>query len=149
MRALIQRVKQARVEIEGKTVGSITQGLLILLGVGQNDTEGDAEWLAQKCLDLRIFGDDEGKMNRSVMDVGGGLLVVSQFTLHAKTKKGTRPSFIRAARPEQAIPLYEHFMAYLENQYLAPERGVFGGDMRLESVNDGPVSIWIDTENKE
>ncbi|NQX92306.1 MAG: D-tyrosyl-tRNA(Tyr) deacylase [Flavobacteriales bacterium] len=150
MRALIQRTQSANVVIEGKTVASIDQGLLILLGIEEADTEEDSNWLAKKCVDLRIFNDDDGKMNRSVLDVEGNIIVVSQFTLHAKTKKGTRPSFIHAAKPDQAIPLYEHFKESLSTVLGKDvQSGEFGADMKVGLVNDGPVTIWIDTKNKE
>lgn len=150
MRALIQRSKNASVTIDGEIVGSIPHGLLILLGVEQEDTTEDADWLAGKITQMRIFGDAEGKMNLSVKDVGGGVLVVSQFTLHASTKKGNRPGFTRAARPEQAIPLYEHFMAAVEKELGAPvQRGVFGADMQVALINDGPVTIWMDSRARE
>lgn len=150
MRALIQRSKNASVTIDGEIVGSIPHGLLVLLGVEQEDTTEDADWLAGKITQMRIFGDAEGKMNLSVKDVGGGVLVVSQFTLHASTKKGNRPGFTRAARPEQAIPLYEHFMAAVEKELGSPvQRGVFGADMQVALINDGPVTIWMDSRARE
>ncbi len=150
MRALIQRSKNASVTIAGEIVGSIPHGLLVLLGVEHEDTVEDAEWLAGKVVQMRIFGDAEGKMNLSVRDIGGGVLVVSQFTLHASTKKGNRPGFTRAARPDAAIPLYEHFMTAMEKELGAPvPRGVFGADMQVALVNDGPVTIWMDSRAKE
>ncbi|MEO0403605.1 MAG: D-aminoacyl-tRNA deacylase [Bacteroidota bacterium] len=150
MRALIQRTQSASVNIDGKTVASIDKGLLILLGIENQDTQEDDLWLAKKCADLRIFNDEEGKMNKSVLDVEGNIIVVSQFTLHAKTKKGTRPSFIHAARPDHAIPLYEDFKkAISENLGKEVQSGEFGADMKVALVNDGPVTIWIDTKNKE
>lgn len=148
MRALIQRSKQASVTIAGEISGRITHGLVVLLGVEHGDTSEDAEWLAAKIHQMRIFEDDDGKMNRSVKEAGGSVLVVSQFTLHASTKKGNRPSFIRAARPEVAIPLYEHFMTVLEKE-LPVQRGVFGADMQVALINDGPVTIWMDSRAKE
>lgn len=150
MRALIQRSRQASVTIEGKVTASISQGLVVLLGVEPPDSTEDADWLASKIAQMRIFGDAEGKMNLCVKDVGGGVLVVSQFTLHASTKKGNRPSFLRAARPEQAIPLYEHFLAALEKELGQPvARGVFGADMQVALINDGPVTIWMDSQARE
>ena len=150
MRALIQRSQNASVSIAGEVVGSITHGLVVLLGVEHEDTTEDTEWLAGKIAQMRIFGDAEGKMNLSVKDVNGGVLVVSQFTLHASTKKGNRPSFIRAARPDHAVPMYEHFMAALEKELSAPvQRGVFGADMQVALTNDGPVTIWMDSRARE
>lgn len=150
MRAVVQRVSQAAVRIGEQVVGSCGSGLLILLGVHSEDTAEDAEWLAAKVASLRIFSDEEGKMNRTIKDVDGGALVVSQFTLHAKYKKGARPSFVHAARPETAIPLYEHFVAQLEDHLKRPvATGQFGAMMAVELVNDGPVTITMDTRNKE
>ena len=150
MRSIIQRVSQASVSINSQESGSIGLGYLILLGIEEADTKEVAEWLAKKIVNLRIFADDEGLMNRSINDVSGSALVVSQFTLHAKYKKGTRPSFIRAARPEQAIPLYQFFCETLEALTGKPtETGVFGADMNVHLINDGPVTIFIDTKNKE
>lgn len=148
MRALIQRSKQASVTIAGEITGSISHGLVVLLGVEQEDTVEDADWLAGKIAQMRIFADAEGKMNLGVKDVGGSVLVVSQFTLHASTKKGNRPGFTRAARPEQAIPLYEHFMTVLATE-VPVKRGVFGADMQVSLINDGPVTIWMDSRAKE
>lgn len=150
MRAVVQRVSQAAVRIGEQVVGSCGSGLLILLGVHSEDTAEDAEWLAAKVASLRIFSDEEGKMNRTVSDIDGGALVVSQFTLHAKYKKGARPSFVHAARPETAIPLYEHFVTQLEDHLKRPvATGRFGAMMAVELVNDGPVTITMDTRNKE
>ena len=150
MRSVIQRVSKASVTIDNEISGSIAIGYLILVGIEEADTKDDAEWLANKIVNLRIFADDEGLMNRSIIDVNGSVLVVSQFTLHAKYKKGTRPSFIKAARPEQAIPLYQFFCETLEALTGKPtETGVFGADMNVHLVNDGPVTIFIDTKNKE
>ena len=150
MRAVVQRVSQAAVRIGEQVVGSCGSGLLILLGVHSEDTAEDAEWLGAKVASLRIFSDEEGKMNRTIKDVDGGALVVSQFTLHAKYKKGARPSFVHAARPETAIPLYEHFVAQLEDHLKRPiATGQFGAMMAVELVNDGPVTITMDTRNKE
>lgn len=149
MRAVIQRVSEASVTIEHSVCGAIEHGLVILLGIEESDGQADVEWLANKIAGLRIFSDAEGKMNRSLVDVAGKALVISQFTLHASTKKGTRPSFIKAARPEHAVPLYESFIQTL-NQLtpFAAETGQFGADMKVALVNDGPVTIWIDTQNK-
>lgn len=150
MRALIQRVSTAEVHIEGKSAARIGAGLLVLLGIEETDRDEDIEWLAGKLARLRIFSDAEGKMNASVTEIGGEALVVSQFTLHASTRKGNRPSFIRAARPEVAIPLYERFLGSLERELGRPvARGVFGADMKVSLVNDGPVTIWMDTKARE
>jgi D-tyrosyl-tRNA(Tyr) deacylase len=150
MKAVIQRVRKSTVEIEGKTVGKIDRGLNVLVGVGQEDTEEDANWLAAKIAALRIFNDQDGVMNLSVNEVGGDVLAISQFTLHAKTKKGTRPSYIRAAKPDLASPLYEHFLKVLEKEVDGKvESGVFGADMKVLIDNDGPVTILIDTKNKD
>jgi len=153
MRVLIQRVSEASVTINGIEKGAIQQGLLILLGVEQEDAQEDAQedidWLTRKISQLRIFSDADGKMNLSVKDVGGSLLVVSQFTLHASTKKGNRPSYIKAARPEIAIPLYESFIESLRSENLEVATGEFGADMKINLINDGPVTIWIDSKNKE
>ena len=150
MRALIQRVTQASVAIDGRVVGEIAAGLLVLVGVETGDTAADADWLAAKITGLRILADDAGKMNRSVRETGGGVLVISQFTLHADTAKGNRPSFLRAARPEEAIPLYERFVAVLEADLGRPvPRGVFGADMQVSLVNNGPVTIPIDSRRRE
>ncbi|MEQ9263234.1 MAG: D-aminoacyl-tRNA deacylase [Owenweeksia sp.] len=150
MRALLQRVSSASVTIEGKEVSAIGRGLLLLLGVEEEDGREDIEWLARKVSSMRIFGDENGRMNVSLCDIKGELLIVSQFTLHASVKKGNRPSFIKAAKPERAIPLYEDFITECE-KYLpgVVYSGEFGADMQIGLVNDGPVSIWIDTKNKE
>lgn len=150
MRVVIQRVKFARVRIENRLHSEIGQGLLVLAGIENEDSLSDAEWLAQKISSLRIFSDEEGKMNKSVSEISGSVLLVSQFTLHASTKKGNRPSFIRAARPEQAIPLFELLKAELQRQLKQNIlTGVFGADMQIELLNDGPVTIIIDSKNKE
>lgn len=150
MRVVIQRVSEASVTIEGKINASIGQGLLILLGIENADGQEDIDWLCKKISQLRIFGDEEGKMNLSVQDVGGAMIVVSQFTLHASTKKGNRPSYITAARPEVAIPLYEKFVETLrEVSGLEVGTGEFGADMKVRLLNDGPVTIAMDTMVKE
>lgn len=150
MRAVVQRVESASVNIEGKTEGQIESGLLVFVGIEIDDTEADAEWLARKISTLRIFDDEGGVMNLSVNEVGGRILVISQFTLHAKTKKGTRPSYIHAAKPDVAIPMYEKFKLLLSASVKEGiESGVFGADMQVSLVNDGPVTILIDTKNKE
>ena len=150
MRVVLQRTTTASVTIDGQIVSEIGQGLLILVGIEGDDIVGDAEWLAAKIVQMRIFSDADDKMNLSVKDIGGDLLVVSQFTLHAATKKGNRPSFIRAARPEIAIPLYEQFLAALEAELGKPvQRGVFAADMKVALVNDGPVTILMDSKARE
>lgn len=150
MRLVLQRVSEASVTVEGSVTGRIGPGLLILCGIEHDDTAEDIAWLVPKVAQMRIFGDADGKMNLSVKDIGGGLLVVSQFTLHASTKKGNRPSFIRAARPEQAIPLYEQFMTALEAETgTKVERGIFGADMKVALLNDGPLTIVIDSKARE
>jgi D-tyrosyl-tRNA(Tyr) deacylase len=147
MRALIQRVSQARVDVGDRCVGAIDQGLLVLFCAVTDDEPGNAEHLAGKIAKLRIFEDDAGKMNRSVLDIGGSVLVVSQFTLAADTRKGNRPSFISAARPETAIPLLEEFTDALKALGISVETGEFGADMAVSLVNDGPVTIWLDTRD--
>ena len=150
MRVVIQRVKHAQVSIGGQEHSHIDQGLLVLLGITHDDTPSDAEWLVQKILKMRIFDDEAGVMNRSVLDVNGAVMVVSQFTLMAATQKGNRPSYIRAARPEQAIPLYEYFIENLNQSLQTPAAtGEFGADMQVSLHNDGPVTIIMDTHNKE
>ena len=150
MRALLQRVSEASVTIDDRVKSAIQQGLLILLGVETADESADGEWLAKKIAQLRLFEDEEGKMNRSILEAGGDALVISQFTLHARTKKGTRPSFDRAARPEQAIPLYEAFVAALERELGKPVgTGKFGAMMAVSLVNDGPVTLLIDSRTRE
>lgn len=150
MRIVIQRVKHASVTIEGNVKSSIKQGYLILLGVGENDTQEDAEWLVKKVIGLRVFDDEAGVMNKSIMDVDGEILVISQFTLFASYKKGNRPSWLRAARHEISVPLYEHYCKLLsESLGKQVGTGEFGADMKVELLNDGPVTICMDTKNKE
>lgn len=150
MRALIQRVREAKVTIEAETYSQIGTGLLVLLGIESADTEEDILWLAGKISKMRIFGDGAGQMNLSLSDINGEMLVVSQFTLHANTKKGNRPSFIRAARPEHAVPLYEKFISEMEMVIGKPvSTGKFGASMQVSLTNDGPVTIWIDSRNRE
>jgi len=150
MRAVVQRVSEANVTIEGTSVARIGRGLLVLVGVEVDDAPADAEWLAGKVAQMRIFADSDGKMNLSVREIDGGVLVVSQFTLLADTRKGNRPSFVRAARPPEAVPLYEHFLAVIEQQTgRLPARGVFGADMQVHLVNDGPVTIVCDSRQRE
>lgn len=150
MIAVIQRVLQASVAIAGQPHASIRQGFLVLLGVASTDQPADIEWLSKKIVQMRIFNDSEGKMNQSLLEVEGEILLISQFTLHASTKKGNRPSFIRAARPETAIPLYNQMIEALQTELGKPiQTGIFGADMQVELLNDGPVTIIVDTENKQ
>jgi D-tyrosyl-tRNA(Tyr) deacylase len=150
MRAVIQRVTQASVSIDGTCTASIGHGMLVLVGFEAADTAEDNEWLSAKIVNLRIFDDENGVMNRALPDIDGDILLVSQFTLHALTRKGNRPSYIKAARPEIAIPLYQQFIRLLETQLGKPvATGTFGADMQVELLNDGPVTICIDTKNKE
>lgn len=150
MRAVIQRVSRAEVTIGQSAAGRIGKGLLILLGIVEEDGPEDVEWLSGKIARLRIFDDDNGVMNLPVTEVNGGILIVSQFTLHASTKKGNRPSYIKAARPETAIPLYEDFIRQMEKDSgITPQTGEFGAMMQVELVNDGPVTIIIDTKSRE
>lgn len=150
MRAVIQRVSSASVVADGLSSGQIDKGFLVLLGIEHEDTKEDAVWLADKIRQMRVFQDAEDKMNLSLEEINGELLVVSQFTLHANTKKGNRPSFIRAARPELAIPLYEYFKKYIATKCAKEiQSGVFGADMKISLVNDGPVTIIMDSKNKE
>jgi D-tyrosyl-tRNA(Tyr) deacylase len=144
VRVLVQRVTSASVTIDGRVAGSIDRGLLLLVGFRADDVADSLEWMADKVVGLRIFSDDEGKMNRSAEDVGGGLLVVSQFTLYGDVAKGKRPSFIDAARPETAVPLYERFIEMLRTRIPGVETGEFGADMQVALVNDGPVTIWLE-----
>lgn len=150
MRAIIQRVSSASVSVEGHVVSKISNGILVFLGIGEADAEEDIVWLSKKITNLRVFNDGEGVMNRSLLQENGEIIVVSQFTLHASTKKGNRPSYIKAARPELAIPLYERFIQQME-QDLGKKvgTGIFGADMKVSLINDGPVTIQIDTKNKE
>lgn len=150
MRVVVQRVKEASVSIGGKVKSSIGAGLLVLLGIEDADTQEDINWLCKKIVAMRIFNDEKGMMNRSIAEIGGNIIVVSQFTLMASTKKGNRPSYIRAARPETAIPLYETFCQCLsETLGKDVSTGEFGADMQVSLLNDGPVTICIDTKNKE
>lgn len=150
MRIVIQRVAHASVTIEGKIKSKIGQGLLILVGIEDADNASDAEWLSKKAANLRIFDDENGVMNRSIKEVGGEILIISQFTLFASTKKGNRPSYIRASKHEHAIPLYEQFCAFIEEECgKKPGTGEFGADMKVELLNDGPVTIIIDSKQKE
>ncbi|MBL7472449.1 D-aminoacyl-tRNA deacylase [Robertkochia sediminum] len=150
MRVVIQRAKQASVISDGVPTANIEKGLVVLLGIENSDTQEDVSWLCRKIAGLRIFNDDQGVMNLSVKDVQGDVIVVSQFTLHAATKKGNRPSYIRAAGPETAIPLYENFIAGIEREIgKKPGTGVFGAHMEVSLINDGPVTILIDSKNRE
>ncbi len=148
MRALVQRVSEARVEVAGQTVGAIGQGVLVLLGVGRGDTLEDAAYLARKIASLRIFADEEGKMNLSLAQVGGAALVVSQFTLYGDLRRGHRPSFTQAASPEEGRRLYEHFCDLLSQQGLHVETGVFQAHMAVHLVNEGPVTLWLDSSER-
>lgn len=150
MRVLIQRVKEASVKIDGEIKSQIGQGLLIFIGIENEDSEEDIKWLTDKIIKLRVFDDENGVMNLSVMDVDAEIMLISQFTLHASTKKGARPSYIKAAKPDFAIPLYEKFIDMTNqkmNKY--PATGKFGADMKVNLINDGPVTIWIDSKRKE
>jgi D-tyrosyl-tRNA(Tyr) deacylase len=150
MRAVIQRVSEANCNVDGLVTGAIGRGFLVLLGIEDADSGEDLQWLTQKITNLRVFGDENGLMNKALADINGEILLISQFTLFAQTKKGNRPSFIRAARPEKAIPLYEKMIATLES--LTGKKvatGIFGADMKISLVNDGPVTIIMDTKDKE
>jgi D-tyrosyl-tRNA(Tyr) deacylase len=150
MRAVIQRVTKASCVVDDKVTGSIGLGFLVLLGIEDADTDDDIQWLAQKISALRVFGDENGLMNKSLADIGGNVLLISQFTLFAQTKKGNRPSFLRAARPDKAIPMYEQMIITLELiTGKKIETGIFGGDMKITLVNDGPVTIIMDTKDKD
>ena len=150
MRAVLQRVTKASCTVDGKITGEIEGGLLVLLGIEDADGQEDTDWLSAKLINLRIFSDEQGLMNRSLLDMEGNILVISQFTLYAATKKGNRPGFTKAARPEKAIPLYEAMIKQLSTLLNKPvQTGVFGADMQISLVNDGPVTIVIDTKNKE
>ncbi|UPQ77860.1 D-aminoacyl-tRNA deacylase [Flavobacterium azooxidireducens] len=150
MKAVIQRVSQSSVTIEGEIVASIQKGLLVLVGIEESDSKEDIEWLSTKIVNLRIFGDQNDVMNLSVKDIDGEMIIVSQFTLHASTKKGNRPSYIKAAKPEIAIPIYEKFIQQIEKELEKKvQTGQFGADMKVTLLNDGPVTILIDTKNKE
>ena len=148
MKIVVQRVSQASVKVSREIVGEISKGLLLLVGIEENDEKEDAEWLSKKILDLRIFSDEEGKMNRSVKDINGDILCVSQFTLIADYKKGNRPSFIKAAKPEKAVPLFEYFKGLIKSSGLKTESGIFGADMKVSLLNDGPVTIVMDSKTK-
>ena len=150
MRVVVQRVSQSNVKVSGEVIGEIKEGLMVLVSFIDEDNDTDLDWMTKKIINLRIFNDDEGKMNRSVQDVGGDILLISQFTLHGSTKKGNRPSFIKAAKPDFANVMYERFIKVLE-QSLGKEiqTGEFGGDMKVSLINDGPTTIIIDSKDKE
>ncbi len=148
MKVVIQRVSEAGVKVDGKVVGEIGKGLMLLIGVDENDEKSDADWLVQKILNLRIFGDEDEKLNLSVQDVQGEILCISQFTLIADYKKGNRPSFIKAAKPDKAIPLFEYFKEEISKSGLKTESGIFGADMKVSLINDGPVTIVMDSVTK-
>lgn len=149
MRAVIQRVKEAKVVINSKVEGEIQKGLMILVGIEEEDAKIDIDWLVKKIINMRIFNDDQGKMNLSILEISGHILLISQFTLHASTKKGNRPSYIKAAKPEIAIPIYDTFKKELELQLNKPiQSGIFGADMKVHLINDGPVTIIIDSKDK-
>ena len=148
MRAVIQRVKEATLSVEGEIVSAIGKGLIVYLGIGVGDSDVDRDWLINKIVNLRIFNDTDGKINLSVKDVGGEVLLVSQFTLYASTKKGNRPSFLRSAKPEEAISKYEEFQHTLKEE-VPTQSGIFGADMQVTYTNDGPITITIDTKSKE
>ncbi|MFT6866796.1 MAG: D-tyrosyl-tRNA(Tyr) deacylase [Cyclobacteriaceae bacterium] len=149
MRVVLQRVLEAAVKIDGAVKSEIGQGLLILLGIEDSDDASDIDWLCRKIVNLRIFEDENGVMNRSILESQGSILVVSQFTLHSSTKKGNRPSYIKAAKPDISIPLYEKFVEAIAQFGLIVQTGTFGADMKVSLINDGPVTIFIDTKNKE
>lgn len=150
MRTIIQRVNSSSVYINGEKTGKINKGLLVFVGFEEADNDDDIEWLANKIVKLRIFGDENGKMNLSVQDIDGEILIISQFTLHASTKKGNRPSYIKSAKPEVSIPLYDKFVEKMKNTSVKKvATGEFGADMKIQLENDGPVTISIDTKNKE
>ena len=148
MRVVIQRVSASSVKVDERTVGEIAAGVMLLIGIDEEDETADADWLVQKILNLRVFGDEEGKMNRSIIDIKGEILCISQFTLIADYKKGNRPSFIKAAKPDKAIPLFEYFKNEISKSGLKTESGIFGADMKVSLVNDGPVTILMDSKTK-
>jgi D-aminoacyl-tRNA deacylase len=150
LKVVIQRVSSASVTVEGNKVADIQKGLLVLVGIEDADNQGDIHWLCQKICNLRIFGDENDVMNLSVKDIGGEIIVVSQFTLHASTKKGNRPSYLKASKPETAIPMYENFVHQMEKELgKKVQTGIFGADMKVALLNDGPVTIVIDSKNRE
>ncbi|BAP29814.1 D-tyrosyl-tRNA(tyr) deacylase [Chryseobacterium sp. StRB126] len=148
MKIVIQRVSEARVKVDGKIVGEIGKGLMLLVGIDENDEKADADWLVQKILNLRIFGDEDDKLNLSIKDISGEILCISQFTLIADYKKGNRPSFIKAAKPDKAVPLFDYFKEEMAKSGLKTESGIFGADMKVSLINDGPVTIVMDSITK-
>lgn len=148
MKVVIQRVSEASVKVDEKIVGAISNGLMLLVGIDENDEHADADWVVQKILNLRIFGDEDGKLNLSVKDISGEILCISQFTLIADYKKGNRPSFIKAAKPDKAIPLFDYFKEEISKSGLKTESGIFGADMKVSLINDGPVTIVMDSITK-
>ena len=148
MKVVIQRVSESEVVVENQSVGKIGKGFMLLIGIDENDEKQDADWLVQKILNLRVFGDEEGKLNLSILDIKGELLCISQFTLIADYKKGNRPSFIKAAKPDKAIPLFEYFKEEVAKSGLKTESGIFGADMKVSLTNDGPVTIVMDSKTK-
>lgn len=148
MKVVIQRVSESSVKVDGKIVGEIGNGLMLLVGIDENDEKSDADWLVQKILNLRIFGDEDGKLNLSVQEIQGEILCISQFTLIADYKKGNRPSFIKAAKPDKAIPLFDYFKEEILKSGLKTESGIFGADMKVSLINDGPVTIVMDSVTK-
>ncbi|UKB84584.1 D-tyrosyl-tRNA(Tyr) deacylase [Chryseobacterium sp. MEBOG06] len=148
MKTVIQRVSEASVKVDGTTVGKIGKGLMLLVGIDENDEKTDADWLVQKVLNLRIFGDEDNKLNLSVKDIAGEILCISQFTLIADYKKGNRPSFIKAAKPDKAVPLFDYFKEEIAKSGLKTESGIFGADMKVSLINDGPVTIVMDSITK-
>ncbi|WP_312207532.1 D-aminoacyl-tRNA deacylase [Epilithonimonas hominis] len=148
MRVVIQRVSEASVKVDNQIVGEIGKGLMLLIGVDESDENTDADWLVKKIIDVRVFSDDEGKMNHSVKDINGEILCISQFTLISDYKKGNRPSYIKAARPEKAIPLFEYFKDEMKKSGLKTESGIFGADMKVSLINDGPVTLVFDSKTK-
>ena len=148
MKIVVQRVKEANVKVDNEIVGEISEGLMLLIGVDEDDDTNDADWLIKKIIDLRIFSDQEGKMNLSVKDISGEILCISQFTLISDYKKGNRPSYIKAAKPEKAIPLFEYFKQEIKKSGLKIESGIFGADMKVSLLNDGPVTLVFDSKTK-
>lgn len=148
MKAVIQRVSEASVKVDAKIVGEIKKGFMLLIGIDESDEKPDADWLVQKILNLRVFGDENDKLNLSIQDISGEILCISQFTLIADYKKGNRPSFIKAAKPDKAIPLFEYFKSEISKSGLKTESGIFGADMKVSLINNGPVTIIMDTKTK-
>lgn len=148
MKVVVQRVKEANVKVEGNVIGEISEGLMLLIGIDENDENDDADWLVKKIVDLRIFSDEDGKMNLSVKDISGEILCISQFTLLSDYKKGNRPSYIKAAKPDKAIPMFEYFKEEIKKSGLKIESGIFGADMKVSLLNDGPVTLVLDSKTK-